>query len=203
MGLYSRHILPSLIQFAMSQDDVMKLRAAHVPSASGVVLEVGIGPGLNLPLYTPAVTKLYGIDPSAELLEVAKRRVPGVAFPVELVQRAIGEIPLQDASIDTAVITWTLCSIEDPAGALREVRRVVKPGGSLIFIEHGASPDAGVRSWQRRLTPIWKRLAGGCHLDRKIDQLVRDAGFTTASLKSGYIPGPRFATYMYEGHACR
>ena len=187
----------------MSQADVMKLRAAHVPAASGVVLEIGIGPGLNLPLYTRAVTKLYGIDPSAELLAVARRRAQGVAFPVELIQREAGDIPLEDASIDTAVITWTLCSIENPAAALREVRRVLKPGGALIFVEHGASPDAGVRSWQRRLTPIWKRLAGGCHLDRKIDELVEDAGFTTTSLKCAYIPGPRVATYMYEGHACR
>ena len=203
MGIYSRRVLPALIQFAMSQEDVMKLRAAHVPSASGIVLEVGIGPGLNLPLYTPSVTKLVGIDPSAELLAVAKARVPGVAFPVELLQRAAGDIPLEDASIDTAVITWTLCSIEDPAAALREVRRVVKPGGALIFIEHGAAPDQRVHTWQRRLTPVWKRLAGGCHLDRKIDQLVADAGFTTTSLQCGYIPGPRFATYMYEGRACR
>ncbi len=203
MGIYSRHVLPALIQFAMSQDDVMKLRAAHVPAASGVVLEVGIGPGLNLPFYTSAVTKLYGIDPSVELLAVARQTLPRVSFPVELLHRAVGEIPLPDASIDTAVITWTLCSIEDPAAALREVRRVVKPGGSLIFIEHGASPDSGVRAWQRRLTPVWRRLAGGCHLDRKIDELVDSAGFMTTTLKSGYIPGPRFATYMYEGRACR
>ena len=203
MGLYSRHILPTLIQFAMSQEDVMRLRAAHVPAARGVVLEVGIGPGLNLPLYSQAVTKLYGIDPSAELLAVAKKRLPAIAFPVELMQRAVGGIPLENASIDTAVITWTLCSIDDPAAALREVRRVLRTDGSLIFIEHGASPDNGVRAWQRRLTPIWKRLAGGCHLDRKIDDLVADAGFTTTNLKSGYIPGPRFATYMYEGRARR
>jgi ubiquinone/menaquinone biosynthesis C-methylase UbiE len=195
--------LPSLIQFAMSQDDIMRLREAHVPAARGVVLEVGIGPGLNLPLYSQAVTKLYGIDPSAELLAVAKKRLPAIAFPVELIQRAVGDIPLEDASIDTAVITWTLCSIDDPAAALREVRRVLKPDGSLIFIEHGAAPDRGVRAWQRRLTPIWKRLAGGCHLDREIDALVEDAGFTIATLKSRYIPGPRFATYMYEGRACR
>ena len=203
MSLYSRHVLPALIQFAMSQEDVMRLRAVHVPAARGVVLEVGIGSGLNLPLYTSAVTKLYGIDPSAELLAIAKRRLPIIPFPVELVQRAAGDIPLEDGSVDTAVITWTLCSIEDPAVALREVRRVLRPDGSLIFIEHGASPDNGVRTWQRRLTPVWRRLAGGCHLDRKIDELVDDAGFTTTSLKTGYIPGPRFATYMYEGRACR
>lgn len=203
MGLYSHYVLPRLINFAMSREVVAHLRAAHVPAARGVVLEVGIGSGLNLPFYTAEVTRLYGVDPSAELIAMARRMAEGVRFPVELLQQGAERIPLDEGAVDTVVVTWSLCSIDDPLRVLRELRRVLKPGGAFIFVEHGLAPDAGVRKWQNRLTPIWRHMAGGCHLNRKMDDLIREAGFTMTSVEMGYIPGPRVATYMYEGRAWR
>jgi len=185
----------------MTQGEATRLRAAHVPAARGVVLEVGIGSGLNLPFYTRDVTRLYGIDPSKELLAMAKEKASAVPFPVELFNQEAERIPLAAASVDTVVITWSLCSIANPAAALREMRRVLKPSGALIFIEHGLSTDARVRKWQNRLTPVWRRFTGGCHLNRKMDDLVRAAGFTIDELRTEYVPGPRAMTFMYEGRA--
>jgi ubiquinone/menaquinone biosynthesis C-methylase UbiE len=199
--VYNRYVLPRLINFAMSRDDVARLRAAHVPAARGTVLEVGIGSGLNLPFYTSAVTRLYGIDPSDELLEMAKEKAAAAPFPVELLKGDAGRIPLPSASIDAVVVTWSLCSIANPDGALGEMHRVLTPAGLLIFVEHGLAPDAGVRKWQNRLTPFWRPLAGGCHLNRKMDDLVRGAGFFISELATGYIPGPRALTFMYQGRA--
>lgn len=187
----------------MNSAKLTPFRERAIADARGVVLEIGIGSGLNLPFYTKAVTKLYGVDPSAALLAMARKKAAGLACPVELLHQGAGHIPLADESVDAAVITWTLCSIDEPESALREVRRVLKPGGLLAFVEHGLSPDAGVRRWQHRLTPIWRKVTGGCHLDRKMDDLIRSAGFTIATLQTGYIPGPRPATYMYEGLARR
>jgi SAM-dependent methyltransferase len=201
MSFYSRCILPTLINCAMTRDEVTRLRAAHVPAACGVVLEVGIGSGLNLPHYTRAVTHLYGVDPSRELLAMAREKAAAAPFPVELFNCGVDRIPLADASIDTVVVTWSLCSIANVEDALREMRRVLKPGGTLIFVEHGLSPDAGVRKWQNRLTPFWRRFTGGCHLNRKMDDLVRAGGFTIADLRTEYVPGPRSLAFMYEGSA--
>jgi ubiquinone/menaquinone biosynthesis C-methylase UbiE len=187
----------------MSRDDLTRLRSVHVPQASGVVLEVGIGSGLNLPFYTNAVTRLYGVDPSAELLAIAKAKVTAAPFPVELFNREVNQLPLASESVDTVVVTWSLCSVSEVSGALREMRRVLKPGGTLIFVEHGLSPDAGIRKWQNRLTPFWRRCAGGCHLNRKMDDLVQDAGFTLVDIRKEYLPGPRALTFMYEGRARR
>ena len=198
---YDRRILPWLINCAMSQDDVTRLRAVHVPRARGAVLEVGIGSALNLPFYTSAVTQLVGIDPSAGLLALARERVVAAPFPVELLQRGADRIPLAAASIDTAVFTWTLCSVANPDAVLGEVRRVLKPGGTLIFVEHGLAPDAGVRTWQNRLTPVWRRVAGGCHLNRQVDAIIAAAGFTIEELRAEHIPGPRVLTFMYGGSA--
>jgi ubiquinone/menaquinone biosynthesis C-methylase UbiE len=203
VSFYNRHILPKLIDFAMTRGDVTRLRAAHVPAAHGTVLEVGIGSGLNVPFYTSAVTRLYGVDPSPELLAMARERASAAPFPVELLNQDADSIPLADASVDTVVVTWSLCSIANPAGALREMRRVLKPSGILIFVEHGLSADSGVRKWQNRLTPWWRRFTGGCHLNRKMDDLVREAGFTIEDLRTEYVPGPRPMTFMYEGTARR
>jgi ubiquinone/menaquinone biosynthesis C-methylase UbiE len=200
-NLYNRWVLPSLIDFAMSRDEVARLRAAHVPAARGVVLEIGIGSGLNLPFYTAAVTRLYGVDPSAELLAMTRAKTGAVPFPVELLNQDAGRIPLADGSVDTVVVTWSLCSIGDPAAALGEVRRVLKSDGMLIFVEHGLAPDARVSKWQNRLTPFWRPFTGGCHLNRKMDDLVRGAGFTIAELRTEYVPGPRAFGFMYEGRA--
>ena len=201
MTLYNRYLLPRLINLAMSRQDAARLRAAHVPAARGVVLEAGIGSGLNIPFYTGAVTKLYGIDPSVELLELAREKTAAAPFPVDLINGSAQHVPLPDESIDTAVITWSLCSIDHPAIALREMRRVLKPAGVLIFVEHGLSPDPRVRKWQNRLTPFWRPWTGGCHLNRKIDDLVRAAGFTIDTLRCEYVPGPRPLTFMYKGTA--
>jgi ubiquinone/menaquinone biosynthesis C-methylase UbiE len=187
----------------MGQDEATRLRRAHVPAARGVVLEVGIGSGLNLRFYSKNVTRLYGVDPSAELLEMAAPKARETPFPVELFNQDARSLPLTSESVDTVVVTWSLCSIGDPAGALREMRRVLKPEGTLIFVEHGLSPDDAVRRWQNRLTPLWRRFAGGCHLNRNVDDLVRDAGFALIDMRTGYVPGPRAFTFMYEGRATR
>jgi len=203
MSLYERWILPKLIDLAMRQGPVQKYRRALVPDARGRVLEVGVGSGLNLPLYAPEVSEVIGLDPSERLLDMARRRAATAGVPVTLTQGTATAIPVDDDSIDTVVMTWTLCSIPDPMAALREMRRVLKPGGALLFVEHGLSPEPGVARWQHRLTPVWRRCAGGCHLNRKIDDLVRAAGFELPKLKIGYSEGPRPMTYMYEGRALR
>jgi len=200
-GLYNRFILPRLINFAMQRDDATRLRAAYVPGATGTVLEVGIGSGLNLPHYAHGVRHLYGIDPSAELLAMATAQTSSAPFPVDLSRQSAERIQLTDATVDTVVVTWSLCSIENPRAALAEIRRVLKPGGRFIFVEHGLAPDADVQRWQNRLTPVWRRLAGGCHLNRPIADLIRESGFAIADLKMEYLPGPRPMTFMYEGIA--
>src|SRR5262245_35030773 len=203
MGLYRRFILPPLINLAMRNEVVTARRAELIPQASGVVLEVGIGSGLNLPFYSSAVASLYGVDPSAELLAMARKKVDGVAFPVELVCRSAEQLPVGGGSIDTVVTTWTLCSIPDPVGALREMKRVLKPDGRLLFVEHGFCPDPAVHVWQNRLNPLWTKIAGGCNLNRKIDELLAAAGLGIAELRTAQLPGPRPMTYTYEGSARR
>ena len=200
-GLYSRYVLPHLIDFAMRREDATRLRATHVPQARGVVLEIGIGSGLNAPFYTSAVTHLYGVDPSRELVAMARARTSSAPFPVELLIADAERVPLVAASIDTVVTTWSLCSIANPAAALAEIRRLLKPDGAFIFVEHGLSPDHGVRQWQNRLTPLWRRVAGGCHLNRPIADMIREAGFAIVELRNQYVPGPRPMTFMYEGIA--
>jgi ubiquinone/menaquinone biosynthesis C-methylase UbiE len=201
MGLYRTYVLPHLINFAMSNEDVAVRRAALIPKATGSVLEIGIGSGLNLHYYSSAVTHLRGVDSSAELLAMTRRKVARVAFPVELVHESAEHLSADRASVDTVVATWTLCSIPDPIAALREMKRVLKPEGRLLFVEHGLSSDPAVQAWQRRLEPAWKRIAGGCHLSRKIDELIRSAGLDLAQLQTSYLPGLRPMAYTYEGAA--
>jgi ubiquinone/menaquinone biosynthesis C-methylase UbiE len=201
VGLYARFVVPRLIDLAMRQKMLREHRAAVVPKARGTVLEVGIGSARNLPYYSTSVERLYGIDPSSELLAMAQRNARTAGRNVELVCESAERLPFADAMFDSVLITWTLCSIPDPARALREMRRVMKPGGHLHFIEHGFSREPSVAAWQRRLTPIWQRIAGGCHLDRRIDALIRAAGFELIDLQNFYVKGPRPLTYMYEGTA--
>jgi ubiquinone/menaquinone biosynthesis C-methylase UbiE len=201
MGLYARFVLPRLIDLAMRQERVREQRARLVPKAHGSVLEVGIGSGLNLPYYdTSRVRRLSAVDPSAELLAMARRNARLRGMEIELTRQSAERLPFADASFDSVVMTWTLCSIPDPAAALREIRRVLKSGGELLFIEHGLSRDAGVAKWQRRLTPLWRPLAGGCHLDRRIDALI-EAVFPGTVPETFYLEGPRILTCMYEGSA--
>jgi len=201
MALYGKYVLPRLIELAMSNKAARRERARLVPLASGVVLEVGVGSGLNIPIYGPAVQKLYALDPSPELLRMAGPRAKQASFPVELLQQSAEAIPLADESVDTVVTTWTLCSIPDAARALREMRRVLRRDGRLIFIEHGRSADPGVVRWQDRLTPWWRRISGGCHLNRPIDRILAQGGFEVSEMEKGYGTRPRVTTYLYRGIA--
>lgn len=201
MSFYERRILPRLLDLAMRGKEATRFRARLVPQARGATLEVGIGSGLNLPFYGKQVERLVGVDPSEELLRMARRRARAAAMPIEFIPRSGEALPLADASVDTAVFTFTLCTIPDPLRALREARRVLRPSGELLFAEHGLAPDAGVRRWQRRLNPLWRRLAGGCHLDRRIDELVRAAGFRFDAMETEYAKGPRLMSYIYVGRA--
>jgi SAM-dependent methyltransferase len=201
MNAYERAVLPWLIHWVMRSRRLLPYRERVAGAARGRVLEVGIGSGLNLRHYGPAVESVVGVEPSPRLLAWARRapRRPGLA--VEL-HRAPGErLPFAPASFDSVVMTWTLCSVPDAARALQELRRVLKPGGRLLFVEHGLAPQPWVRAWQRGLTPLWRPLAGGCHLDRPVDALVRATGFRLERLETGYAPGPRPMTFMYEGAA--
>jgi ubiquinone/menaquinone biosynthesis C-methylase UbiE len=201
MGFYDRFILPRLIDLACRSKVATERRSALVPGASGAVLEVGVGSGLNLRFYSSAVTRLVAVDPSQELLSMARGRIDDLAFPVDLRCESAEALSLEDASVDTIVMTFTLCSVPEPGRALREMRRVLKPEGRLLFVEHGLSPDAGVRRWQERLNPVWKRFAGGCNLNRPVDALLAGAGFRVAELRAAYLQGPRPLTYTYEGSA--
>jgi ubiquinone/menaquinone biosynthesis C-methylase UbiE len=202
MGVYAKYVLPRFIDLSMRNKETARVRADWVPHARGDVLEVGIGSGLNLPFYSAEVRRVYGVEPSAELQKMARKRMASQATKVEfLSQSAEDDLPLSDMSIDTVVMTWTLCSIPDPLKALRQMKRVLKPNGHLIFIEHGRAPDSRVAAWQDQLTPLWKRIGGGCHLNRKIDELLVGAGFTIDELRTTYLPGPRPMTYTYQGFA--
>ena len=201
MGLYARYVLPRLIDLVMRNKADTAERAKLIPFASGVVLEIGIGSALNVPYYGSTVKRLYGVDPSRELWKIARRRVRDASFPVEFIATSAERIPLDDATADTAVTTWTLCTIPDAGRALGEIRRVLKPGGRLLFIEHGRAPDPGVEAWQRRLNPVWRPVAGGCNLDRKIDDLIVRAGFQITRIDRGYGDGPKLLSYLYKGLA--
>ena len=201
MNLYDRWVLPPILDLVMRQRPLQKYRREVVAAATGRVLEVGVGSGLNFPLYDKRVETVFGIDPSPRLLAVARRRAAGAGVRAEFLQGSASAIPLADNTMDTVVMTWTLCSIPDPLAALREMRRVLKPHGKLLFAEHGLSPESGIERWQHWLTPIWCRVAGGCHLDRKMDDLIRAAGFDIMRLRTEYANGPRPMTYMYLGCA--
>lgn len=202
MGLYDKYILPRVIHFVCGLKPTMRQRQKVVPLARGRVLEVGIGSGLNLPFYDASnVSKVWGLDPSAEMTQIATQAADSVPFEVEILGLPGDEIPLDDKSVDTALVTYTLCTIPETTAALQQVRRVLRPGGELIFCEHGAAPDAGVRRWQDRLNPMWKRLGGGCNLNRSIPTLIEAGGFQIKNLESMYIPGWRPASFNYWGVA--
>ncbi len=202
MGLYGKYILPTLIDLTMRNRETARVRAEWLPRAQGDVLEVGIGSGLNLPFYTREVRRVVGVDPSVELQEMARKRSAKLPLDLDLfLQSAECPLPLGDASIDTVVVTWSLCSISNPLQALAEMKRVLRKDGAFLFVEHGRSPDAMVVRWQDRLTPFWSRISGGCHLNLKIDELIEQAGFQIEEMEAGYLPGPRPLTYTYKGLA--
>lgn len=202
MGLYSRYVLPRVVHYTCGLKPAMRQRAKVVPQARGRVLEVGIGSGLNLPFYDRAkVNKVWGLEPSAEMMKMAQRAARSLPLEVEFIGLPGEEIPLEDGSMDTVVLTYTLCTIPDTLVALREMRRVLRPGGELIFCEHGAAPDANVRRLQELVNPVWKRLSGGCNLNRRIPELVEAGGFRLRKLETMYIPGWRPACFNYWGFA--
>ena len=201
MGFYQRRIVPHLIDLAMRNHRLEIYRGRAIGDARGVVLEIGVGSGVNLPLYRSPVDRVFAIDPAPELLQLADSKAADASIPVTLIRASAEQLPFVDASFDAVVMTWTLCSIPNPVAALREVRRVLNPGGQLAFVEHGLSPESRIARWQQRLTPCWKRIAGDCHLDRKTDDLIRAAGFELTDIETGYITRPKLWTFMYEGRA--
>ena len=207
MGLYARYLLPRLTHLTMARKLLLPYRQRVISGAAGRVLEIGIGSGMNLPLYGDAVEEVIGIDISPELLFMAERAAALSSqrrrLQVRLLQGSAEHLlsTIAGGSVDTVVVTWALCSSPDVTAALVEAHRVLRRGGSLRFVEHGRSPDASVAWWQDRLTPLWRRCSGGCHLNRKTDGLLQSAGFRLTHLATGYAPGPLPMTYMYEGQA--
>ena len=198
---YERNVLPWLIDFACGMKSVGEQRKKVIPQARGRVLEIGLGTGLNLPFYDAGrVVELVGVEPSLTMHHLAMRRSRAAGIPVELVGIGAERLPLADHVFVTVVSTYTLCTIPDPVLALRELRRVLAPGGRLLFSEHGKAPDESVRKWQARIQPVWGKFSGGCHLGRDIPAILKEAGFD-AQVESMYIPGPRIASYHYWGMA--
>ena len=202
-SFYDRHIMPRLISCACAGPSIMKQRAKVVPLASGRVLELGIGGGLNLAFYDPArVSEVIGVDPSAALRTRAEAAPHAEGLKVSIREGAAEALPFEPASFDDVVCTFTLCTVHSPGAALAEARRVLKPGGRLLFCEHGLAPDAGVAKWQRRIEPVWKAIAGGCHLTRAVLPTLQAAGFKVAAPQSMYLPGaPRIAGWNEWGTA--
>lgn len=202
MKLYDQYVLPYLIDLACGIGPIHKQRDKVVPQAHGKVLEIGIGTGLNLGHYdADRLDELWGLDPARQMHHLAEKRMRKHGLEVKMLDLPAEEIPMPDDSFDTLVCTYTLCTIPDPAQALREMRRVLKPGGQLLFSEHGKAPDEKVARWQDRINPYWKPLAGGCNLNRPIGDLIASAGFAIDSLETLYLPGPRFFTFNYWGRA--
>jgi ubiquinone/menaquinone biosynthesis C-methylase UbiE len=204
MSFYQEHIVPQLVKLAMRNRELEPYRERVLAGVEGRVLEIGIGAGPNLEFYPACVKEILALEPSAKLIAMAQRAAGKSSISVKFLEGSAEAIPLESGKVDIVVMTWTLCSIPDALRALQEMRRVLTPGGRLLFVEHGQSPDASVRKWQDRLTPIWKRFAGGCHLNRPISALLEQADFHVTHLTTGYMKhGPKPMTFLYEGIAAR
>jgi ubiquinone/menaquinone biosynthesis C-methylase UbiE len=198
MGLYKKYLLPKAIHWVCGQNRTMRQREKVIPLAKGKVVEIGIGSGLNLGYYNPSkVLHLTGIDPSTENWELAKYNDPG--FDIDFIQAYARNIPLDNNQFDTAVITYTLCSIKDPIISLKEIRRVLKPSGQLIFCEHGLAPDRNIQGWQNKINPIWKWISGGCNLNRDIPGLLKEGGFKIKEIDAMYLSGWKISSFNYWG----
>ena len=202
MSFYEKRILPRLVNFACALGPMMKQRAKVVPQARGKVLEVGIGSGLNLSFYrSDQVDSLVGIDPSRETWSLHKENTENLGFEFQYIQTGAEDIPADNHSFDSIVITYTLCTIPHTVSAFEEMRRVLKPNGQILFVEHGKAPDAAVLKWQNRINPIWKKIGGGCHLNRDIPKMFEENGFSIKQLKTMYLPGWKPAGFNYWGVA--
>ena len=203
MGFYDKHILPHFLNCACGSKPIKYQREKVVPMAEGLVLEVGIGSGLNIPYYDAAkVDKILGLDPSEELNRMALKVAEDKGIPVEFILSGAEAMPLPDNHVDTVLVTFAMCTIPEVAAANKEMLRVLKPGGKMIFCEHGLAPDTNVSKWQSRIDPIWGKIAGGCHLNRDIPGLITAAGFEIEAMEQMYLPStPKFAGYNYWGTA--
>lgn len=203
MGLYNKYILPKVLNCACGSKPINYQRNKIVPLAEGVVLDIGIGSGLNIPFYNKSKIKyLYGLDPSKELIEIAKLLADKNLLKIEFLECGAENIPLLDNSIDTVLITYTMCTIPDVTLSISEIRRVLKNNGKLLFCEHGLAPDPNIVKWQKRINPIWNKIAGGCNLDRNIPELITSSGFKISNMEEMYLPNtPKFAGYNYWGVA--
>ncbi len=202
MGLYERHVLPRVIDLACSSGPNMKQREKVIPRAEGQVLEIGMGSGLNLPFYDrKKVQKVWGLEPSEGMRQLARRNMGGANLDLEMIDLPGEEIPLDENSVDTVVVTYTLCTIPDVQKALRGMARVLRPGGQLLFCEHGIAPDEHIAKWQNRLDRVWGLFAGGCHINRHIPSVIESAGFRVVEDERMYIPGVKVLSYNYWGAA--
>lgn len=202
MNFYENYCLPHIINFVCGLKEIQKLREKVIPDAHGKVLEIGMGSGLNIPYYNAEKIELvWGLEPSEGMRKKAQSNLRQAPFEVRLLDLPSEEIPLDDNSVDTVVLTYTLCTIPDWQKALQQMRRVLKPEGKLIFCEHGEAPDENIRKWEERINPVWKKVAGGCNLGRPIPHFIEEGGFNIVNIESHYLPGPKFAAYNYSGTA--
>jgi ubiquinone/menaquinone biosynthesis C-methylase UbiE len=202
MSWYEEKILPRLINLACAAKPTRKQRQKIVPQASGDVLEIGLGSGLNLPFYDrDKVRRIWGLEPSEGMRHLARGAISEAAFDVELIDLPGEEIPLDDDSVDTVVVTYTLCTIPGVVVALEGMRRVLKPHGRLLFCEHGKAPDDNVQKWQERLNPTWKKFSGGCNMNRDIPAILEGSGFVVEDDNRMYIPGVKALSYNFWGSA--
>jgi ubiquinone/menaquinone biosynthesis C-methylase UbiE len=200
MSFYNDVILPRLCDLSMRNKRLVPYRERVIGAAEGRVLEIGVGSGRNLPFYRPSTKQILALEPSPKLVDMA-RRVPHPGTDVSFLEASAESIPLDNGTVDTVVTTWTLCTVPQAVTALGEMRRVLRPSGRLLFVEHGLAPDGRVRWWQDRLDPAWKSISGGCHLNRPIQTMIERAGFRIDRLETGYMPGLKPMTFMYEGSA--